>query len=65
MIAIPTDIYDKDGNLLAIQFSNEVGEFIVEAVWDDRDAQTSENREAFREWAYKFVKNNLGYEVNL
>jgi len=63
MIAIPTDIYDKDGNMIAIEFNDEAGDFVVEAVWDDRDAQTSENRTAFREWAYKFVKTNLGYEV--
>ena len=64
MRAIPTDIYDRDGNMVAIEFNDAAGEFVVEAKWDERDEQTSENRVAFRKWAYNFVRNNLGYEVN-
>ena len=64
MKAIPTDIYDKDGNMIAIEFNDLEGNFLVEATWDERDEQTSENRIAFRKWAYKFINDNLGYEVN-
>lgn len=63
MIAIPTDIYDKDGNMMCIEFNDAKGNFLVKADWDERDEQTSENRVKFREWAYKFVKDNLDYEV--
>ena len=63
MIAIPTDQYDKDGNMLGIEFNDENGEFIIFAEWDETDEQTSEKRIAFREWAYKFLKNNFKYEV--
>lgn len=62
-LVIPTDIY-KDGDLVAIEFNNEKGEFVVEAVWDDQDEQTSDNRIAFRKWAYHMLKQ-MDYEVNL
>jgi hypothetical protein len=60
--AIPTDVYDSDGNMLRIDFNDGEGEFIVQAVWDDAEEQTSENRVKFREWAYRMVKQ-LDYEV--
>lgn len=60
--AIPVDVYDKEGNMLRIEFSGIDGEHIIDAVWDETDAQTSENREYFRKWSYNFVRN-LGYEV--
>lgn len=63
MKAIPTDIYDKNGNLIEIEFHNVEGEFIVVAHWDINDKQTSQNREKFRRWAYQMVKR-LGYEVD-
>jgi hypothetical protein len=63
MIAIPTDQYDKDGNMLGIEFNDEQGKFIVFAEWDEREEQTSEKRIEFRKWAYDFIKDNLGYEV--
>ena len=53
---IPTDIYDKDGNMLRIEFHDESGKHQIDAAWDESDAQTSENREAFRNWAYKFIE---------
>jgi hypothetical protein len=59
---IPTDIYDKDGSLLKIEFYNELGTFEIQAVWDPDDEQTNENREAFRKWAYRLVKQ-VGFEV--
>jgi hypothetical protein len=58
MIAIPTDQYDKDGNMLGIEFNDGEGKFIIFAEWDPTDEQTSEKRIAFREWAYKALKNN-------
>jgi len=61
---IPTDVYDKDGCLLRIEFHNLSGGFEVQAEWDPNDEQTSENREAFRKWAYTMVKR-LGFEVAL
>ena len=60
--AIPVDVYDREGNMLRIEFNDMQGDHIIDAVWDDSDAQTSENREAFRKWAYNFVRNK-DYEV--
>jgi len=62
MKAIPVDIYDKEGNMLRIEFNDGSGNHVVDAVWDQNDAQTSENRVKFREWAYKMLQNK-GYEV--
>ena len=55
--AIPVDVYDKDGNMVRIEFSDATGEHILDAVWDENDPQTSENRVAFRKWAYNHVRN--------
>jgi len=63
MRAIPVDIYDKDGNMLKIEFNDATGEHILDAVWDDKEAQTSENRIEFRKWAYRMIEQK-GYEVN-
>jgi hypothetical protein len=62
MKAIPVDIYDKDGNMLKIEFNDGAGNHVLDAIWDQNDAQTSENRVKFREWAYKMLQNK-GYEV--
>jgi hypothetical protein len=61
-MVIPTDVYDKDGNLLRIDFYNLEGEFVVQALWDENDEQTSENRIKFREWAYRMIER-IGEEV--
>jgi hypothetical protein len=61
-VAIPVDVYDKDGNMVRIEFADRRGEHIIDAQWDPTDEQTSENRETFRRWAYNFVRNK-GYEV--
>ena len=61
---IPTDVYDKDGHLIRIDFYNLSGEFEIQSNWDDNDEQTSENREQFREWSYRMVKR-LNFEVLL
>jgi hypothetical protein len=62
--AIPTEVLDKDGNVQAIEFYDELGGHILDAVWDQGDPQDSEHRAKFREWAYKFIKNK-GYDVQL
>lgn len=62
MKAIPIDIYDKDGNMLKIEFNDGEGNHILDAVWDETDPQTAKNREAFRRWAYKMVERK-GYKV--
>ena len=62
---IPTDLYDDSGNMVAIEFNNLNGEFVIEASWDQRDEQTSENRIKFRKWAYDFLTKNLDYEVQI
>ena len=49
-------IYDKDGNLTRIDFLDQNGDFVIQALWDPSDEQTSENRIKFREWTYKMLK---------
>ena len=61
--AIPTDIYDKEGNMLRIEFHDNKGDFAFQVLWDPRDEQTSTNREALRKYAYRMAEQ-LGYEVN-
>jgi hypothetical protein len=55
--AIPTDVYDKEGNMTKIEFNDGKGEFILQFLWDERDDQTSENRTAFRKWAYRWMED--------
>lgn len=64
MKVIPTDIYDKEGHLRRVEFHDQNGEFQLQAEWDDRDAQTAKNREAFRKWAYTMAKR-LNFEIDL
>jgi hypothetical protein len=61
-IAIPVDVYGKDGDMLKIEFNSGSGEHIVDALWDARDEQTSENRIQFRKWAYRMIEQQ-GYKV--
>ena len=61
-IAIPVDVYDKDGNMTFIEFNDKEGNFLVQAEWDQMDEQNSENRVHFREWAYKMAER-LGYKI--
>ena len=63
MKVVPIDIYDKDGNMVSIEFQDGKGEFAFQAVWDPNDEQTSENREEFRRFAYRMAEQ-LKYEVN-
>jgi hypothetical protein len=59
---IPVDIYNKEGDLTAIEFNQLDGTFVIQAEWDPREDQNSENRIAFRKWAYNMIEN-IGYEV--
>ena len=59
---IPVDVYDKDGNMLRIEFSDGEGEHIVDVVWDETEEQTSKNRENFRRWAYTMLEQK-GYTL--
>ena len=62
---IPVEYFDKDGNLTVIAFSNiETGNHVIDAVWDDNDEQTNENRTKFREWAYRQLRQQ-GHKVQL
>ncbi len=63
-VAIPQDILDDEGNLTGIEFYDELGSFIIFAEWDLNDEQTTDNRKAFRKWAYTMLKR-LDYEVKL
>lgn len=60
--AIPVDVYDKEGNMIKIEFNDLNGEHIVDAVWDETDEQTSNNRTLFRKWAYNHLRNQ-GWEI--
>jgi hypothetical protein len=62
-IAIPVDIYDKDGNLTKIEFNDPSGVHIIDAEWDHRDPQDSKHRTEFRKWAYRFVEQK-GYRIH-
>lgn len=63
MRAIPVDVYDKDGNLIRIEVQDEKGDHVIDIVWDEHDEQTSENRVAFRRFAYRSLEQR-GYEVD-
>lgn len=60
--ATPIDIHDKEGNMLKIEFQDGTGAHIIDALWDERDEQTSENRIIFRKWAYNMV-SQMGWSV--
>jgi hypothetical protein len=60
--AIPVDVYDKEGNMLRIEFNDGDGTHIIDAVWDERDEQTSEKRVEFRKWAYRMISQQ-GWEI--
>jgi hypothetical protein len=55
--AIPVDVYDKDGNMLRIEFADSEGNHVMDALWDPTDEQNSENRVLFRKWAYNHLRN--------
>ena len=61
-LAVCTDIYDKDGNMVRIEAHTPDDQFIIQGLWDKTDEQTSENREAFRRWFYRQL-NQHGYRT--
>jgi len=61
---IPTEVHDNEGNLKAIEFYDELGSHVMDALWDPTDPQDAEHRASFRNWAYNFLKNK-GFEVKL
>ena len=63
MRVIPIDVYNKDGELTHIDVQNASGDFVLQILWDPNDEQTSDNREAFRKWAYRHLEQSQGYEV--
>ena len=57
------EVYDSKGALMRLDFfSRNDSSFQFEAVWDDRDEQTPENRLEFRKWADNMAKN-LGFKI--
>jgi hypothetical protein len=60
--AVAVDVYDKDGNLTKVEFSDGAGTHIADVVWDPSEEQTSENRIEFRKWAYRMIEQK-GYAV--
>ena len=61
--AIPAEIYNDQGDMVRIEFHDGSGEHIIDAVWDERDEQTSKKRIEFRDWAYHMMMQK-GYEVD-
>lgn len=45
------DALDKNNKLKAIEFYDDNGDFIFQAMWDERDDHTPEKIAAFRKWA--------------
>jgi hypothetical protein len=57
------DIHDKNGNLTRIEVVDEGGDFVFDIVWDEREAQTQQNRDNFRKWSKEVVRR-YGYTVS-
>lgn len=45
-----------EGKIEAIDYFDDNGDFVVRAVWDDRDEHTPKNIVAFHEWADTMAK---------
>lgn len=57
------DVYGKDGDLLKVEaYEFGTGNFILQFLWDEHDAQTSENRTEFRKWISRHLRQT-GYNV--
>jgi hypothetical protein len=63
MPVIQQDVYDKEGNLVKIEVHDESGTFLMQFLWDEREEQTSANREEFRKWAMRHLQQS-GHEVH-
>jgi len=60
---ILADVYNDQGEMVRIEATDPSnGEAVLDFVWDPRDEQTSENREAFRKWAASWLLRK-GYET--
>ena len=64
MRLIPRDVYSENGDMIKIEFLNGEGDVEIQAIWDDQDPNDSDHRVKFREWAYRFVSQTTGKEVN-
>jgi hypothetical protein len=62
MKARQKEVYDDRGNLKSIEVTLEDGEHLFDTVWDPIDAQSEENRIAFREWTKRMVAQK-GHEL--
>jgi hypothetical protein len=51
------EVFDEEGNVKSIEVTNGYGEHIIDAVWDERDEQTQENKDAFRAWTLKMLRD--------
>ena len=50
------EVYDEYGAMQRIEAYDRSGNFIIQALWDPTDEQTGENREKFRKWFYRMLK---------
>ena len=60
--AVMYDIYDKDGNMVRIEVTDNEGNHLFDALWDSNDEQTSDNRIAHRQFTKTMIKRK-GYTV--
>jgi hypothetical protein len=56
MKARQVEIFDKEGNLTKIEVTLENDEHLFDALWDNRDEQTHENRVEFRQWVNRQIR---------
>ena len=59
---IPADVLDDEGQLKAIEYHYENGDFVFQALWDPRDKHTPENIAGFRLWCCKMA-TRLGHTI--
>lgn len=59
------EVHDKDGNLLRIEITEfGTGKHVVDVLWDPNDEQTRENREDFRKWVSRVLRDRNLESVN-
>jgi len=62
MKARQVEVYGDQGNLEKIEVTLETGEHLFDTIWDPIDAQSEENRIAFRQWTKRMVSQK-GHEL--
>jgi hypothetical protein len=62
MKLINKEVFNEDGEMVKIVFSAVDGGHVIDAVWDEQDPHDEEHRIAFRQWAYRIMRQK-GYEV--